>query len=153
MDHVAILRRSRLKRGDNLLSQIIERRKTIESRWYVNKITPWNKIKKGEVIYFKESGGSVTAKAVVKNVLQFDNLNEKITKEIIQKYGSKIAPDLTFGEFLVWWKNNQKKRYCILVFLKNPRKIPPFEINKKGFGSACAWLTAENIERIKEIVR
>lgn len=40
MHHIAILRKSNIKKGDNLLKDIIDEKKTIESRWYINKINP-----------------------------------------------------------------------------------------------------------------
>lgn len=46
--------------------------------------------------------------------------------------------------FLSYSKN---KKYCLLIFLKNPEKVEPFEINKTGFGMMSAWLTAENIDK------
>jgi len=41
------------------------------------------------------------------------------------------------------------KNYCLLVFLKNPQAIEPFEIDKTGFGAMAAWITIDNIEKIK----
>jgi len=35
------------------------------------------------------------------------------------------------------------------VFLKNPREIRPFKINKAGFGMMSAWLTVGDINQIK----
>ena len=41
------------------------------------------------------------------------------------------------------------KNYCVLIWLKNPRIIEPFGINKSGFGSAAAWLCVEDINKIR----
>ena len=95
MDHVAILRKARISKNDNLLGDILIGKKKIESRWYVNKISPWNQLNVGDHVDFKESGCSVTAVAVVSDVLQFENLTKESIKEILQKYGSKIAPGTT----------------------------------------------------------
>ena len=147
MDHVAILRKAGF--GDHILADIVAGRKTIESRWYVNKVAPWDRIFAGDTVYFKESGCSVTAKAYVSKVLQYDNLNPEKIKEIIIRYGKQIAPNLPEEEFFVWAQNHSDKNYCILIFLEGVTKIPPFDIDKKGFGSASAWLTVDNIEQIK----
>ena len=147
MDHVAILRKASF--GDHILADLIAGRKTIESRWYVNKVAPWDKIFQGDIIYFKESGCPVFARSYVSKVLQYDNLNPEKTKEIITKYGKHIAPNLPEKEFFVWAQNHSNKNYCVLMFLENVTKIPPFDINKKGFGSASAWLVVENIDRVK----
>jgi len=42
------------------------------------------------------------------------------------------------------------KKYCILIFLKNPVIIKPFKINKKGYGSMSAWICINKIDDIKE---
>lgn len=42
-----------------------------------------------------------------------------------------------------------EKKYCILIHLKNPRRIEPFNIDKRGFGSATAWLCVGDINRIR----
>lgn len=149
MDHIAILRKSNIKKGDNLLKAILDGKKTIESRWYVHKIAPWNNIKIGETIFFKESGCPVTAKALISDVIQYDNLTPTIIEEIIVKYGKLISPGTNLESFLFWGKKQVKKKYCILVFLKDIEKIEPFNINKQGFGISAAWLTTQDINRIK----
>lgn len=149
MDHIAILRKSNIKKGDNLLKDILDGKKTIESRWYVHKITPWNNIKRGESIFFKESGCPITAKAVVADVIQYENLTPVLIEEIIIKYGNLISPSTSLESFLSWGKKQEKKKYCILVFLKDIEKIESFNINKQGFGISAAWLTTPDINRIK----
>jgi hypothetical protein len=40
----------------------------------------------------------------------------------------------------------------MLIFLKNPQKIESFEIDKRGFrgfGMMSAWITVEDIDKIK----
>ena len=46
-------------------------------------------------------------------------------------------------------KDKKKKRYCILVFLKDVEKITPFEIDKTGYGNACAWISVEDIDTLR----
>jgi len=141
VDHVAIMR----KRG-NLLDKIVLGKKTIESRWYVNKIAPWNKIKAGDTIYFKESSEDVTARATVSKVLQYE-LTSQITKNIIKKYGNLIDPGTSKEDFIKWGKE-KKKRYCILMFLSNVKKIKPFSIDKTGYGISSAWMCVGDINSV-----
>ena len=151
MHHIAILRKSNIKKGDNLLKDIIDEKKTIESRWYINKINPWDKIKTGDLVYFKESGKPINAVAIVTNVIQFSNLNEKSISNIISEYGSKIAPSSSTSDLEDWKMSliKSNKNYCILVFLDNVKKVTPFNINKKGYGIASAWITVEDVNSIK----
>lgn len=140
MDHIAIMN-SRIGNIDS----IVLGKKVIESRWYRNKISPWNRIKENEVIYFKYSGKPVIAKALVKRVIQIENLNREKFKDIIHNYADLIQ--LNDREYSDYYKN---KNYVILIFLKDAQYLDEsFNICKKGFGSACAWMIVDDIERIK----
>lgn len=142
MDHLAIMRKSW-----GLLPKILSGEKVIESRWYKNKYAPWDKIKNGEVVYFKNSGEPVSIKADVSNILQFSNLTSNKVKEILDEYGQKDG--IIKSETDKYYKMFRDKKYCLLVFLKNPQRITPFQINKKGFGAMSAWITVEDISKIK----
>ena len=139
MDHVAIM-----KKSWGLIPKIVSGEKAIESRWYQQKRAPWNKITAGDTIFFKNSGEAVSTSATVERVLQFVIDGTQSIVPIIEKYGKKIC--LLNPDPAQW---NKVPKYCILVELKNPQKIKPFHINKKGFGSACAWLTIDNINKIR----
>jgi len=140
MHHIAILDKKR-----NLLQKIIAGEKTIESRWYQTKRTPWHNIKSGDIVYFKDAGELITVKAKVKEVLFFDELDKEKVEKILQKYGNDIGfKSLEYSDYFVG------KNYCILVFLENVEKIEPFDIDKTGFGNACAWMTVKNINDIKK---
>lgn len=141
MDHVAILDKKR-----KLLHKIISGEKTIESRWYKSKITPWDRITAGETVYFKDSGEPVSVRATVAEVWQF-HLAETNILELLQKYGTDICFSKQDTSKLVEWCS--QRNYCILVRLEKVQKIEPFEINKKGFGLMAAWITVENIEKIR----
>lgn len=142
MDHVAIM-----KKSWGLTQKILSGQKKIESRWYKSKHSPWGKIEKGDIVYFKDSGEPVSIKAEVKKVISFSGLTPKKVKEILNKYGQNDGLEKNrFQELFGLFKD---KKYCLLMFLKNPKKIEPFEINKKGFGMMSAWLTLKNIDEIK----
>lgn len=147
MTHIAILKKGKVKTGDNLLQSILEGTKTIESRWYVNKIAPWNKIEKNDIVYFKETGKLITAKAEVEKVLQFEKLNKEMIESIVQQYGKRIAPNTSKEEWKEWAKNLSRKRYCILVFLKKVEKVAPFRFDKTGFGNSCAWICTKGVKK------
>lgn len=139
MDHVAIMNKKW-----KLIPKILDGSKTIESRWYVNKIKPWNSIKENDNIYFKNSGEAITAFAKVSKILQFEDLGEQKFQEIMEKYADGIQ--LLTREYDEYY---QSKNYCILIFLKGVKEVKPFNISKKGFGSACAWMCVDNIDSIR----
>lgn len=142
MDHVAIM-----KKSWGLTQKILSGQKKIESRWYKTKYSPWGKIKKGDVVYFKNSGEPVSIKTEVEKVISFSDLIPEKVKQILDEYGGDDGIEKNkIKEFFELFKN---KNYCLLIFLKNPEKVEPFEIDKTGFGMMSAWLTTENIDKIK----
>jgi ASC-1-like (ASCH) protein len=142
MEHVAIMRKSW-----GLVPKILTGQKKIESRWYKTKYAPWDKIKKGETVFFKDSGESVTVKTQVEKIIQISELNPKKVKEILNKYAK---PDgLGIEEIPKFFEMFKDKKYCILIFLKNPEKIKPFNIDKSGFGSMCSWISIEHVNEIR----
>lgn len=142
MDHVAIM-----KKSWGLTPKILSGEKKIESRWYKFKRPPWNEIKTGDTVYFKDSGEPVTLKARVSMVLRFPDLTPKKVKEILEKYGR--ADGLARKDIPKYYRLFRDKKYCLLIFLTKPVRVKPFNINKKGFGAMAAWISVESINRIK----
>lgn len=143
MHHLAIMRKDW-----RLLPKILSGEKRIESRWYMARYAPWGRIKPGDTVFFKDSGDPVTVRAEVEKVLQFENYSESQLRDILDRYAGVggicfVNPK---EEVFEWAR---KRKYCILIFLKNPRSIPPFHINKQGFGNAVAWICVDDIGRIK----
>ena len=142
MEHIAIM-----KKSWGLTQKILSGQKKIESRWYKIKYPPWNKIKSGEVIYFKDAGNPVTIKAEVDKVIQFSDLTPKKVQEILYQYGQADGLGIDkIPEFFEMFKN---KKYCLLIFLINPQEIEPFNIDKSGFGAMSAWISVDNVKKIK----
>ncbi len=136
MDHIAIM-----STKVDLIGAIVAGKKTIESRWYKTKRSPWNQLSVDDWVYFKESGGLITARAQVKEVMQYEMLTIEKARNIVEVYGKDI---LIQDKDVESWATG--KNYVILIFLKNPQKIDtPFNIDKTGFGSAAAWLAVGDI--------
>lgn len=140
MDHVAIM-----SPDWKLISKILSGEKTIESRWYVTRRAPWKVVKKGDRVYFKDSGKPVTAQADVVDARFYSLESLADAKRIIREHGKEIClinshPDT--------WKS--VPRYCILIRLKHPKRVAtPFHVNKRGFGSASAWISVPRISDIR----
>ncbi|GMR18916.1 MAG: hypothetical protein BMS9Abin34_038 [Patescibacteria group bacterium] len=137
-----------MKKSWGLTPKILSGQKEIESRWYKVKHPPWGRIKSGEVVYFKDSGGPVAVKTEVDKVVQFSDLTPKKVKEILYKYGQ--AAGLGIDRIPEFFKMFKDKRYCILIFLRNPKKVKPFEIDKSGFGAMSAWISVGDVDKIKK---
>ncbi len=141
MDHLAILTKKKY------LPLILAGKKTIESRWYTTRRAPWNRIKKGETIYFKESGEPVTAKATVQDIIQTDNLTPEKIQTLLKKYEAflGVPPE----RMPTWSATLQQKHYSILIFLEKAQTIEPFVVSKKGYGNMAAWISVENITQLQ----
>lgn len=127
------------------IEKIVNCSKTIESRWYKNRIAPWDRINKGDRVYFKDSGKQVTAVADVSKVIQFEGLNRDIFSEIVSKYGDDIG--LIDRSYSGYYKS---KNYVVLIGLTNARYLKePFDIDKTGYGTGCAWIIVDNIDDIR----
>ncbi|MES2470853.1 MAG: hypothetical protein V4526_01305 [Patescibacteria group bacterium] len=135
-----------MKSSWGFLEKIKDGRKTVESRWYLSKRAPWGRVKAGDKIFFKDSGKPVGLKATTDNVLQFENLTPSRVKEILHTYGSRIG--IEKKDLTNFYNDLKDKKYCILVFLKNPQPVKPFNINKRGFGAMAAWMSVKNIRDI-----
>ncbi len=142
MDHIAFMRKSW-----GLTEKIATGQKTIESRWYNIKYAPWENISPGDSIYFKESGEPIRLRAKVAKILTYTNLIPQQVWALLEEYGKDcgIEPD----QIPAYYARFQHKRYAIFLFLKNPQRIIPFEINKAGFGKKASWISVENVELLR----
>lgn len=140
MHHLAIMNKSW-----HLIPKILNKEKVIESRWYQTKRTPWDKVKVGDTIFFKNAGELVSAKARISRVFQFTIHHISDATRIVETYGKKIC--LIHVDPNEW---GRLPKYCILMFLEKPMQIKkPFQINKKGFGTGAAWITVKNIKTLQ----
>ncbi|MFH0869500.1 MAG: hypothetical protein V1866_00405 [archaeon] len=141
MEHIAIM-----KKSWGLTQKILSGEKKVESRWYHSRHAPWDRIKAGETIYFKDSGEPVTVKAQVEKVLQFEDLSHETVSQILKRYGG--SGGIGLADIPKSFELFKHKRFCILVFLKDPQKIKPFAIDKKGFGNMAAWICVKDVKSI-----
>lgn len=142
MNHVAIM-----KKEWGLTPKIAVGEKTVESRWYKSRINPWNRIKPGDSLYFKDSGAPVTIKATVTRVDQYEIKNNKHALEILSKYASEDLGTKTIAKSIKDYVLN--KKYAVFIHFDNVQNVKPFDIDKKGFGLQCAWISVDSIESIK----
>ena len=137
-----------MKKSWGLIPKILDGRKTIESRWGKNKSAPWHKVKVGETVYFKNAGEPVTVATKVKKVIEFERLNSRKVKEILQKYGGEDGIAVSDIKKTFDWA--REKRYCTLVYIEKAKRVRPFAIDKSGFGIGAAWISVPKIKDIKQ---
>lgn len=142
MHHIAIMDKSIAN-----ISDILSGAKTVESRWYLSRKAPWNKIKKGDIVYFKQTSEPVKARAEVQKIIQYDYLQPQKVREIIKIYSKsgKMALENTQK----FYQENKNKKYCILIFIANPKPVKCFNIDRTGFGISSAWLCTDHIKKLR----
>jgi len=112
MQHLAILRQP-------FFDMVLNGEKTIESRWSMKKVAPFNKVLVGDEIYLKETGKPATAVAIVKKV-EYYHLTPEIVEDIRQKFGKQIGTD-----YFEDWESTLNKKFVTLIWLDKVKKIPP----------------------------
>lgn len=128
MFHIAILQ----KKWFNL---ILSGEKTIESRFSFNKIAPYGKVAVGDIIYLKETGKNITAKAKVKDV-KFFELTPLSVEQIRINYGNAIGVSSVKA-----WENTKLKKFGTLIFLENVEKISEIKVDRS---CGTAWFVLNN---------
>lgn len=124
MKHIAILRQP-------FFDMVLSGEKTIESRFSMNKIAPYGKVKVGDEILLKLTGKPVTAVTRVKAVKYYE-LTPELTEIIREEYGKEIGTD-KFDD----WQSTLEKRYCTLIWLDKVKKIDPIEVPRSN---GAGWL-------------
>lgn len=111
--------------GEPYLTRMLEGKKTIESRFSKNKIAPFGKITKDDVVIIKKSSGDVMGYITIKEVLFFD-LRDVSIDTIRLKYGKNLCVDEEF------WVSKKDSTYATLIFIDKLVKLNPFHIEKRG---------------------
>src|SRR5436189_5837688 len=126
----------RLQRTNNIhlavftepfLSLIMEGRKKIESRFSVNKVAPFDKIIKGDLIVLKKTGGPVVGICFAEKIFSFSNVDKKSLSSIKERFANGIASEID-PEF---WKNRAHSKFISLIELDKVRYIEKVLCHKK----------------------
>lgn len=112
--------------NEPFLSLVYDGKKTIESRLSINKISPFAKIKKGDIILLKESGGFINGIFIAGNVRFYHNLNSKSKDEIESLYGVNICTSIDKH----FWEHNTEAKYATLIEVEQVKKTTPFKCSK-----------------------
>jgi hypothetical protein len=127
--------------NEPFLALIFKGEKKIESRFSINKVRPYDKIEKNDIVILKSSGGPVTGFFIAGNVSFFSNLNDIKLDEIRRKYGKQICADYDPN----FWDNRSSTNYATLIEVKNVTPLLPFRIEKKD---RTAWTIVQEKNNI-----
>lgn len=120
MEHIAILSHK------SVLDKILSGQKTIESRFSRLKSLPFGQINKGDILYFKLSGGPVLGKALVSRVEEYDSLTPARVNEIARLYQKELALS---EDFLV---RKLESKFASLIFLEQVEECEPWHYKQQG---------------------
>jgi len=119
--------------SEPILTQLLVGRKTLESRMSANRIPPFGKVKKDDIVLVKKSGGAVVAVFVAGTVSSFTNLTPVKIKGLSAEFGEKLgipADD-------IFWKEKEQAKFATIIVVKHLKKITPYVIDKRD---RTAWV-------------
>lgn len=123
--HIAIM-------SEPFLSYVFDGRKTVESRFSMHKIAPYQKVRPGDIVLMK--AGSIIGSFCAGWVQSFDAEVDD-TGDIREEYGKAICGDNEF------WRAKRHKRYITLIQIKDVTRLPPVAIPKYD---RRAWISIRN---------
>jgi hypothetical protein len=126
------------------LNAILNGRKTIESRLTKTKCSPFGRVKIGDKLFLKESGGPVCATAAVAAVKYYENLTPPKIAEIKQQYNRQI------GGSEEYWQNKADCPFGFLAWLTDVQPIEPVRIYKKDWRAWVVLTEKENFGLLKK---
>lgn len=117
------------------LSYIISGKKKVESRFSINKCAPFGKVKKGDIVLIKKSGGPIVGYCKVEDVWYY-KLDSKSFNDIKDNYS-----DLLCVEDSDFWEERKRSSYATLIRLTNFQQISPIQVIKKD---RRGWVVLKN---------
>lgn len=107
------------------LDRLLDGTKTIESRFTRHRVAPFRRVVSGDVIFFKQSAGPITAAGLAGTVHDLDLATVPL-RQLADEYGAGIAPaDASF------WIDRAAARYATLVTMLQVVKTDPVPVQKR----------------------
>ncbi|MBB5624109.1 hypothetical protein HDE69_005206 [Pedobacter cryoconitis] len=119
------------------LTLIIEGKKTIESRFSINRISPYGRIFKGDIVLVKRAGGPIVGMFLAGEIKFYSRLNSKKLKEIESSFGEQICTYINPN----FWVTRATSKFATLILIDRFIEIEPFTINKSD---RMAWSIVQN---------
>lgn len=110
--------------AEPFLSYVFEGKKTIESRFSVNKSVPYNHVRNGDIILLKRSGGPIVGLCMVTKVW-FYELNTQVWNKIRNKQAKQICADEVF------WSSHKAASFATLMQINSVIAIKPIKVYKR----------------------
>ncbi len=143
MEHVVYL-----EAKEKELEKLASGEKQMIVRGAAGRKLPYGRVVCGEVLWFIENKGDgmVRGKAVVKRVFNSEKLSASEALQLIEE--NQLMLRLSPAQIKRW----AGKRYLVLMELQNFELIPPFTIDRSGFGNMDDWLVMDKVADIRKPV-
>ncbi len=128
MEHVAIVARE-------YAEAILAGRKTIEARLSLTRRAPFGRVRAGDVVYVKETGGPFRARCIAARVEVLEGLDETGVARLARRYRAPVGAPASF------WRSRGHARYATLVWLASVRACdrgPDYQ-RRPGYCARNAW--------------
>ncbi len=125
------------------LDDILQRRKTIESRFTRTKRFFFGRVRPGDRLFLKLSSGPVCATATVNEVRSYEDLTPEKMREIKRRYNCYIRGSAKY------WQSKMSCRFGLLVWLKDVEQIELHWIDKKDWRAWVVLTEKENFGLIE----
>jgi len=112
--HIAVMH-------EPFLSAVFDGHKTIESRFSLHRIAPYQTVQPGDVVLMK--AGKIVGSFVVQWVQYFDLATANFDN-LIHEFGPGVAADTAF------WESKRSKRYATFMGISQVRRLSPTAISK-----------------------
>lgn len=120
------------------LSRVLDGEKTIESRYSVNMVAPFGKVKTGDIVLLKKSGGDIVALFEAGKIRYFKLTDSSDLWRIRSKYNDRLVIEDWF------WETKKESRFATLIDINELFVLPRFKINKRN---RAAWMTLGFLNR------
>jgi ASC-1-like (ASCH) protein len=116
--HLAIL-------NQPYLDRILEGKKTIESRFTLNRVAPYKIVHPGDILFLKESAGDIKGIITVKAVDYFGDMVPGEAENLILLNQVALTVDETFI------KKKANSRYATLIHIGEIIMVEPVQVTKR----------------------
>lgn len=107
------------------LRYVLKGKKTVESRFSVNRCSPYGQVSPRDIIILKKSGGPVCGVCYVREVW-FYQIEENSLHEIKSKFDRALCISNT-----TFWDQRRRARYATLMLIGGIREVKSIDVAKR----------------------
>lgn len=131
-----------------LLDLLLSGAKTVETRLSAARGPAFDRVWAGDVVYFRQTGGSYRAAALVLHAEHHEDLDPAGVRELRRLVGRPAAAPAAY------WASKRASRYASLIWLTAVRPVAagPVCEHWPGFNPRAAWATLEGPRAVAWLV-